>query len=946
MAGTFRLQAALLAAAVLALPVDGAAATPEQLEFFESRVRPVLFEKCSACHGEQVQSANLKLTTAAGFHKGGESGLVFSETDPSSSRLLAAVRYEGSLKMPPTGKLPADEIEALRRWVEWGAPWPGSETRPAAPERAAGELWTQAQVSHWAFQPIEDPEPPDVNATDWVRTPIDRFILARLEERGLAPAPAVDKLTLLRRAKFDLHGLPPTETEIEAFLADRTPHAFARLVDRLLSSPRYGEKWGRHWLDVARYADSTGLDDDIKVPYTWRYRDYVIDALNRDTPFDEFIFEQLAGDTLPPEGEEGVNRRGVIATGFLAVGTKPLVQQDKIKMKYDVVDEQIDTTAKAFMGLTMGCARCHDHKFDPISAKDYYAMASIFASIKDFESLDPSMTVSKVHLEPLVRPEVYRRYTDHGKQINNVKQSIKSITDLEMFRFIVERRGPQLAEYMLAAHEVDSAGGELETVASREHLDCETLGLWISYLRPGDDLRLHLQRWHDANEDNRVAVAREYQRKFRARGLDWISKLSSWRQQIDAWDGDGEFPEAPKLPPGEDRFFSEVALAANASDEGAAAVDGPFSVAKQALDSVLPKAAKEQVSGLRARLEQLQSTAPAKPELAYAVRESESVAQRVFLRGNHLNPGEPVPKRFPEILAGDSQEPVASGSGRPELARWLASPDHPLTSRVIANRLWHWHFGQGLVRTPNNFGLMGEQPTHPELLDHLARRLMASGWSLKALHRSIMLSSTYRMRSGISDDAWTKDPANRLWSRFNRRRLTVEELRDSLLAVDGSLDLAMGGALTESLDSYGFKNAYLHPDETVRRTVYLPIYRNRLPSLLTLFNFADPSASIAARAKTSIAPQGLYFMNSEFVHQRARALSAHLLRPDAGRDTDRIETAYRIALARAPEPQEVAETLQYIAAYPGAGETAEGRVKRWQSLCRMLLASNEFNYVN
>ena len=946
MASGFRLRATALAASALVLAASGAAATPQQIEFFENRVRPLLFEKCSACHGEQVQSAGLQLTTAAGFRKGGESGPVFAESDPSSSSLLSAIRYEGALRMPPTGKLAADEIEALGRWVAWGAPWPRVADQPGPAAGIADAGWTQAQVSHWAFQPIEDPEPPAVTGADWVRTPIDRFILARLEERGLAPAPGADKLTLLRRAKFDLHGLPPTEAEIEQFLADRTPHAFARLVERLLGSPRYGEKWGRHWLDVARYADSTGLDDDIKVPYTWRYRDYVIDAFNQDTPFDDFIFEQLAGDTLPPEGAEGVNRRGVIATGFLAVGTKPLVQQDKIKMKYDVVDEQIDTTAKAFMGLTMGCARCHDHKFDPISAKDYYAMASIFASVKDFKSLDPAMTVSKVHLEPLVRPEVYRRYEDHNARIDNAKQSIKSITDLEMFRFIVERRGPQLAAYMLAAHEVGHTGAEPEAVADREQLDCETLGLWVTYLEPGDELRLHLQRWHEADQANRSAVAREYQQAFRARGLDWIAKLARWRGQIDAWDGTGEFPEAPKLPPGEDRFFSEVALAANASDEGAAAGDGPFSLSGRSLDSVLPEAARERVGELRARLERLEESAPAKPELAYAVRESESVAQRVFLRGNHLNPGEPVPKRFPEILAGDNQAPVARGSGRPELARWLASPDHPLTSRVIANRLWHWHFGQGLVRTPNNFGLMGERPTHPELLDYLARRLIASGWSLKALHRSIMLSSAYRMQSGISTDAWAKDPSNRLWSRFNRRRLAVEELRDSLLAVDGSLDLAMGGALTESLDSYGFKNAYLHPDETVRRTVYLPIYRNRLPSLLTLFNFADPSASIAARAKTSIAPQGLYFMNSDFVRERARAMAGHLLRPDARRDSDRVAMAFRIALGRAPAPPEVAETLQYIAAYPGAGETAASRVKRWQSLCRLLLASNEFNYVN
>ena len=697
---------------------------------------------------------------------------------------------------------------------------------------------------------------------------------------------------------------------------------------------------------MARYADSTGLDDDIKIPNTWRYRDYVIDAFNRDTPYDQFIAEQLAGDLIPPEKPGEVNERGIIATGFLAVGTKPLVQQDKVKMKYDVVDEQIDTTAKVFMGLTMGCARCHDHKFDPISAKDYYSMASIFASIKDFEDLDPVNTVSKVHLEPLVPKEIYERYKDHQEKIKRTKQEIKSIDDLEMFRYLIEHRTPKLAEYMVAAYEVYHDGADLEAVAERARLDCHVLKLWAAYLDPGDELRLHLKEWHEADTANHAAVAEEYQRRFRERGLDWIGKLEKWRHEVENWDGEGKFPKKPDLPPGEDRFFSEITLDVGAMDEGAKRVDGPFAVSKQLRDAVMPAASRERVDVLRAELERLEESAPAKPEMAYAPAESESVDQHVFIRGNHNNLGEAVPKQFPVILAGDDQQPVTRGSGRLELAKWLAKPDHPLTSRVIVNRIWHWHFGQGLVRTPNNFGLMGESPTHPELLDYLARSFVANGWSLKAMHRLIMLSSTYQMQSHVSDEAWTKDSGNRLWSRFNRRRLAVEEMRDSLLALDGSLDLTMGGALTESLDSYGFENAYLHPDDTQRRTVYLPIYRNKMPTLLTLFDFADPSASIADRAKTNIAPQGLYFMNSDFVHERARALAGHVLQVDAPRDSDRVEKAYWIALTRKPKPQEVDEALDYIAEYPVPDDKSDPRLERWQSFCRLLLGSNEYSYVN
>ena len=928
------------------MAATAAAATTDQIEFFERDIRPLLVEQCSACHGEHVQTGGLALNTAEAFYRGGDSGPVFSEHDPASSRLLAAVRYEGDLKMPPTGKLPADEIAALARWIEMGAPWPGARPVTVSPSPSAAPQWAAEQTGHWAFQPVRPHQPPAVTQEEWVRTPVDRFILAKLERHGLAPPSAADDLTLLRRAKYDLHGLPPTEAEIETFLADTAPGAYARLVDRLLGSPRYGEKWGRHWLDIARYADSTGLDDDIKLPHTWRYRDYVIDAWNRDTPYDQFVIEQLAGDHLPPSGAEEVNRKGIIATGFLAVGTKPLVQQDKVKMKYDVIDEQIDTTGKVFMALTVGCARCHDHKFDPIATKDYYSLAGIYASARNFASLDPAMTVSKVHFEPLVAEDIYRRYKSHQDRIGHVKRRMKSIIDLERYRYVLERRSSRLADYMVAAHEVYASGADAAVVADRAGLDCEMLQLWADYLEPGDDLRLHLKEWHEAGDQERAATAAEYQRRFRARGEDWIAQLAAWRVEIEGWDGAGEFPEGPNLAPGVDRFFSEVTLSAAGMDEGARRVDGPFAIPDRLVDAILPPAAGERVADLRKQQTQLEESALPEPPMAYAVGRGESVEQRVFVRGNHNQPGEPAPRQFPAILAGEDQQPVPDSEGRLRLAEWIASGDHPLTGRVIANRLWHWHFGEGLVRTPNNFGLMGERPTHPELLDYLAGRFVADGWSLKAMHRLIMLSSAYRSQSTVTDEAWAEDPSNRLWSRFSRRRLTVEEMRDALLGVDSSLDLAMGGALTDSLDSYGFKNAYLHPDDTRRRTVYLPIYRNRLPGLLTLFDFADPSASIAARSKTSIAPQWLYFMNSDFVHSRAASMASHLLTDRESLDRERVKRAYRLALTREARPREVDEAVAYMAQYPVADDADDERLERWRSFCRLLLGSNEFSHVN
>jgi hypothetical protein len=925
--------------------LGAATATPEQAEFFETKIRPVLETKCSACHSDQAKMAGLTLTTAEGFARGAESGPLLEPGDSGGGRLIQAISYEGRIKMPPTGKLNAEEIAALKDWVKMGAPWPNASAAVETP-KTSGPRWSREKREHWAFQPVSDPAPPRVRNESWVQTPIDAFVLAALENEGLEPAPPADKLTLLRRAKFDLLGLPPTPEEFREFLADQSPDAFARVVDGLLASPRYGEKWGRQWLDVARYADSTGLDDDFKLPNTWKYRDYVIEAFNSDMPYDRFVIEQLAGDLLPADKPGEINTRGIIATGFLAVGPKPLVQQDKIKLKYDVVDEQIDATSKAFLGLTIACARCHDHKFDPISTKDYYSLASIFASIRNFEDLDPKVTVSKVYFEPLVPQEVYQLHKNHEEKIRATRQTIRAINEAAMLEHILANRAPRLADYMVAAYEVYQKGADAEIVAARERLNCTTLEAWVNYLKPGGDLRLHLEDWHKADEANLRQAAEKYQQQYLARGQEWLSKLREWREQIDAWDGTAKFPSRPDLEPSEDRFFSEITLDAKSMDEGAEEVDGPFAIGEGAVKYLLAGALRERVKTLREEIKRLEKEAPQEPPMAYAVREDEPVEQHVFVRGNHESPGDAVAKQFPVILAGSDQKPIASGSGRLELARWLVSAENPLPSRVMVNRIWQWHLGKGLVRTPNNFGLMGEKPTNSALLDYLAREFIKSGWSIKKLHRLILLSSTYQMSSGISDAAWQKDPANRLWSRFERRRLTVEELRDSLLALDDSLELTMGGTLVEKLDSYGFENAYLHPDKTKRRSVYLPLYRNKMPSLLTLFDFPDPTASAGERPHTNIAPQGLYFMNSEFIYKRSRELAENLLEREKEDDAARVARAYWLALGREPEPAEVRDMLDYMAGYPVGKDEAEARLERWQGFWRVLLTSNEFSYVN
>ncbi|HWB98065.1 MAG TPA: DUF1549 domain-containing protein, partial [Bryobacteraceae bacterium] len=434
----------------------------EGARFFETRIRPLFASNCYACHGPKMKMAGLDLSTAAGFARGRDSGPIVVPGDPEHSKLIQAVSHTGAIKMPPGPKLSGQQIADLTAWVKMGSPWPRNE---AAPAQAGGS-------DFWSFQPVKDHAPPKVRDRDWVQSPIDAFILAKLEEKGITPSPRADKLTLLRRATFDLTGLPPTPQEIDAFLADASPDAFAKVVDRLLASPRYGERWGRHWLDVARYADSTGADEDHRYPYAWRYRDYVIDAFNRDLPYDRLVMEQVAGDLLPAERAGAVNVEGITATGFLALGPKLIAEQDKVKMFYDIVDEQIDVAGRGVLGLTLACARCHDHKFDPISTKDYYSLASIFASTKQLAKIEG--VVSQLYFVPLVPKEEAAAYQQHQEKIEAKKDAINEVVEAEG-RLGAERQAPRLADYMTAAWKVYAGGAKADDIARSQGLDGRVL---------------------------------------------------------------------------------------------------------------------------------------------------------------------------------------------------------------------------------------------------------------------------------------------------------------------------------------------------------------------------------------------------------------------------------------------------------------------------------------
>ncbi|MEZ5351093.1 MAG: DUF1549 and DUF1553 domain-containing protein [Bryobacteraceae bacterium] len=843
--------------AVLVVCAPLATGHPPDPDSFESRIRPVLVNRCGDCHNAKLRMAGIDLTSAEGFRSG-----------PGNGRILDALTYTGKIKMPPSGKLNDSELSALTAWIRAGAAWPKSTA-----VRTTGR-W-------WAFEPVAST--PGIS--------IDGLWKGALEQAGLAAAPDADKLTLLRRATFDLTGLPPTESEIHEFLADGSAEAFAKVIDRLLASPRYGEHWGRHWLDVARYADSTGADEDHRYPHAWRYRDYVIGAFNRDLPYDRFVREQIAGDLLPAPGDGEVNVDGIVATGFLALGPKLIAEQDKVKMFYDIVDEQIDVTGRAFLGLTIACARCHDHKFDPVTTKDYYALAGIFASTKQLAKLEG--TVSKLYFAPLVPKSVAAQFDEHQKLVEDKQKEIDALAAKESARYR-EALVPRLAAYLLAARGFGAGDG----------LDAKVLARFTEYLKPNGERRPHLEAIQHAGAAEAPAVARRFQEQFEAE----IERRRAKQEKVFA---------------GDNRFYTEVVATA-----------GPFGIRKEDREAVYAAESKAKLAILETELAALKKAAPPEPPMACAVGEDTPVEQHVFVRGNPASKGDLVPKRVPEVLAGPDAPAIVAGSGRRELANWIASPGNPLTARVMVNRIWQWHFGEGLVRTPSNYGKLGEKPTHPELLDHLAAEFVRQGWSVKSMHRLIMLSAPYRLSSAAPAAAREKDPENRLLAHFPRRRLTVEELRDSMLFLDNSLDLAMGGTYQEGAGTdkeFSDDRKSINPDTVPRRLVYLPLRRSNLPSLLNLFDFGDATTTGEGRTQTNVAPQALFMMNSPFVERRAATLAAML-----GAD---IERAWLRILNRKPEQEDIHAARAYVRAFPGPPELA------WKSYYRTLLASNEFLYV-
>jgi mono/diheme cytochrome c family protein len=828
-----------LGAALLCAPVARAAANPDDARFFETTVRPILQANCVKCHGGEKTKGGLKLLSRDSILAGGETGAVVVSGKASTSLLVDAIGYKNDkLQMPPSGKLAQDQIDALTKWVEMGLPWSGAElagvsaatSQPATAHH--GPPTIEEGHNFWSFKPVVRPEVPKVKNALWVRNPIDAFILAKLESKGLTPAEPADKVTLIRRATYDLTGLPPSIAEVDAFVADPSPDAYEKLVDRLLASPRYGEKWGRHWLDLVRFAETNSYERDSKKPNAWRYRDYVIRSFNDDKPYDRFVKEQLAGDELPDAEAHG--GAAIVATGIYRLGIFDDDAADKEQARYDNLDDIVATVGQTFLGVTLDCARCHDHKIDPIPQHDYYKILAFFQNLNDYRNGGPT-DERVIPMDESRRADLLAAQAERKRQLDELKERIKGVEET------------------------------------------------FKQVRSGDPNRKTINTAAD---------------------LEFAIKT-----------------EGPR---------------------------------------VLGEEPYKKYAALKVRLKEVRDT-PVEGELALAVTERGPQAPDTFvtIRGNAHAPGAKVEPGFLEVITPGSAiipTPAANAktSGRRTvLADWIASKDNPLTARVMANRIWQYHFGRGIVRSSSNFGFQGDAPTHPELLDWLASEFVSSKWSLKRMHRLMMLSNAYRMSSTSNQTTLAADPRNDLFWRFDVRRLTAEEIRDSVLAANGTLNLAMYGpgvfppipkAVMQGQSRPGEGWGKATPEEACRRSVYVHAKRSLRVPIIESFDGAETDKACPVRFVTVQPTQALGMINGEFLNDEAKKLATRV-KTDAGDDVaKRVTLALRLVTSRQPAKADVERGVTlYEKLTTADGASPE---QAMQYVCLVVLNLNEFVYVD
>lgn len=844
-----RLPALAIACGVALGSAWSAELPPDQADFFEKKIRPVLVEHCYKCHsekGEKGIKGGLSLESREGVRKGGDTGPVLELGDPDKSLIIKAIRHsDEDLQMPPKHQLSQQVIADFEQWVRMGAPDP---REGEAPKKGIDFV---AAREFWSFKPVHNQTVPEPKDAAWARNEVDRFLLAKLDERGMNPNPDADRRTLLRRATYDLTGLPPTPTEMREFLADQSPGAFAKVIDRLLASPAYGEKWGRHWLDLVRYADTSGCNSDFPVPSAFRYRNWVITAFNRDLPYDEFLREQIAGDLLPAATDEEKYDK-VVATGYLAIARRFGSRANEFHL---TLEDIIDNLGKATLGLSVSCARCHDHKFDPVSAEDYYALYGIFNS--------------STYAFP--GTEIYRHTKDFTPLVPE----------------------PQRTELLEQWKELAGLDDRIERLKGEKKA-----------------LEREEKKAADAAAKAEQDAAKE---KATAQAEQPTSGADPKPEPAKPIAADPVVPEKPK---------------------------------RTSMD------AQQELADAFKRQKELEKIADSAPK-AYAVMEGKAENARIQKKGEPHALGEVVPRGFLTILGGQKVPAEEKGSGRRELADWLTDAANPLTARVMVNRIWEYHFGKGIVKTPNDFGARGEKPTHPELLDWLSHRFVESGWSIKAMHRLIMLSHAYQMSSAHQPENAAKDVNNDLLWRFNRRRLTAEEIRDSMLTLAGVLDEKPGERHpfpTEAEWHYTQHRPFIADYPSTKRSVYLMQQRFRKNQYLELFDGADTNATTAVRPVSQTPVQALWAMNSAFAHEQARNFAQRMFSAFSDEQA-RIGYAYECVLGRPAEAEEIEEAQKYLGEVTAAlAETGLPEDQRplaaFASFSRVLLTSNDLIFVD
>jgi cytochrome c553 len=917
-------------------PKSPNAPTPEGIEFFEKKIRPVLVENCYSCHSIQAKKTRggLRLDTREATLKGGDTGPALVAGNPKNSLVVKALGYgDPDLKMPPKGKLPAEAIADFTKWIAMGAPDP----RGGKVDAANSGSW-DTKKDFWSYKPVQAPKIPMVADAAWPVGDVDRLLLAKFEAKGLRPAADADRATLMRRTTFALIGLPPTPAEIDAFTKDASPDAFAKVVDRLLESPQFGERWGRFWLDIARYADSTGGGRSLLFKDAWRYRDYVIRAFNSDKPFDRFLTEQLAGDLLEAKTPEE-RRELLIATAFLLLGAINYEEQDKPMLEMDIVDEQIEAIGRGVLGQTIGCARCHDHKFDPISAKDYYALAGILKStqvvkhdnVSAWNMVDLPVEAKEAQIlakqdaavAALKRQIAERKAADAKAGKSNVAAGPIDPTTLE--GIVVDDVDAKVVgpwKHSTYAKRFVGKGYLFDDATSKVD---KTITFQPEFPKSGRyEVRLAYEQ--GTNRASKVAV-----RIFHTDGDDTI-----YVDQKKDPDIDGRFVSLGKFhfAKGNQWFVMLSTEGAN----GLVVADAVQFIPEDTLASAEPSKAPT-LKRLEEDLRRLAASGPQKPR-AMGVAEKEKAADAwVCIRGIVHNKGAVVPRGFLSVvpLSADPKLKIAANeSGRRQLAAWLTSPANPLTARVAVNRIWYHLFGEGIVRTVDNFGTTGELPSNPELLDHLASRFVAEGWSMKKMIRELILSHAYRMSSVASDEAAKADPENRLFSHQNRIRLDAEALRDGILAISGKLDKTMFGSNMANTAVRERDHVY---DDT-RRGVYTPVLRNKLLELYEVFDFANPNVCTGHRTASTVPTQSLFLMNSPFIMDQAKAAAARTMAAKNLDDSAKLDLVYRSSLGRLPSERERALVVEYLGKTP-----MSDRAKAWEAVHQSLFACIDFRYV-